>query len=307
MDTQINTVETVTYEELPATTAGQMLKQARNAAGFSVAEVASALQLMVTQIRALENDSYLTASVSEDYVLNSLGRYAQLLELDVQQILSSYWDAKTEETEAKPEQSQRRRRAPRWVRPTVAAIGTVVSVLAITLSLSDMVSSPSIADTPKANFAQSAKISTPETTQSEDLEKLQQEIDQLIAKKQRDNTEPQPRLAKLGKLPVATEVSMPVEPLEEVATPELHEPELLVVEDIDTGRGEVKEIPATSEPAPETKPEEIEVYQATDFAKAETPAAKAVVAAARPASEKQIKPAQVHSFVAQLYSMADKR
>lgn len=304
MDTQINTAETASYEEVTATTPGQLLKQARNAEGYSIADVASALEMMVTQVRALENDSYLSKpGVAEEYVISALTCYAQLLELNVDRIVSAYHDVQTEQPHQQQAQlASPRRTAPRWLRPSVAALGSVVSVMAITLSLSDITSSPSVADT--APIQTTGQAPAPD---QEDLDKLQQEIDQLVAEKQRHSAAQKPRLAKLATLPSATTLPAAVEPIEEVAVPDVDEPKLFVAEEPTSDKGDIEKTPANSKPTPKSSPEETSVYQATDFAKLDAPTAKPVLKASRPDTEKPLKPAKVHSFVAQLYSLADNR
>lgn len=88
--TDLQETEAVSEEtQTPAPAIGPSLKQAREARGLSVEDVASHLRLSVRQIHALENDEFSAlpeATITRGFIRN----YARLLEISSEPLLESY-------------------------------------------------------------------------------------------------------------------------------------------------------------------------------------------------------------------------
>ena len=113
-------------------TSGTMLKEAREAQGFSIADVARELRLSSSQITALENDDY-SELPGTTYVRGYVRSYARLVKVNEESVLPPL---KTEPVAApirpisKPLKRQARS-GDRWVRLMSYTLGILLVVLTI--------------------------------------------------------------------------------------------------------------------------------------------------------------------------------
>ena len=113
-------------------TSGTMLKEAREAQGFSIADVARELRLSSSQIAALENEDY-SELPGTTYVRGYVRSYARLVKVNEESVLPPL---KTEPVAApiRPisKQTQRQSRSgDRWVRLMSYTLGILLVVLTI--------------------------------------------------------------------------------------------------------------------------------------------------------------------------------
>ena len=79
-------------EEIKILTAGEMLRQAREAQGLTINEVASRLNLRPALVRDLEENRFVTKTSVETFIRGYLRGYARLLKLSEEDVISSYED-----------------------------------------------------------------------------------------------------------------------------------------------------------------------------------------------------------------------
>ncbi len=107
---------------------GRQLQAAREAAGLGVTEVAEQLQLLPSFVRGLEQNNY-ERMRGETFVRGYLHNYARLLDLDPQEIVAAYRQARTG---GRPSASRGATAARKALHSTSGAgrIGMVVLLLA---------------------------------------------------------------------------------------------------------------------------------------------------------------------------------